>query len=242
MLFRHLVAATGLALIATAPAAAGELRQNPRAVLELFTSQGCSSCPKADAMLMTMSQDQGIIALAYHIDYWDYIGWSDTFGAEANSDRQREYASAWGQSRIFTPQLVVNGREGVVGSREGEVKDAVGKAGLDLPVELTPSGDMLEINVPANVALGEAVIWLVSYLDRAEVEIQSGENKGKTLSYTQIVTGRQALGMWEPATGAHLKLPLAEVLVGPANGAVIMVQQERAGLPGHILGAASYLR
>jgi hypothetical protein len=86
------------------------------------------------------------------------------------------------------------------------------------------------------------VVWLVTYLDRDDVEIARGENEGKTIGYTQIVTDRQVVGMWEPGSGTHLKLPLSEVLAEPANGAVILVQQERAGLPGRILGAASFLR
>jgi len=223
-------------------ATAGELRQNPKAVLELFTSQGCSSCPKADALLTELSAKPEIIALAYHVDYWDYIGWPDTFGAEAHSNLQRDYAASWGSSRIFTPQLIVNGRKGVVASRKGEVSNAVEAATLQLPVVLKADGDMLKIDIPADPSLGEAVVWLVSYLDSADVRIDRGENEGKTIAYTHIVTGRQILGMWEPETGAQLKLPMAEILDAPANGAVIMVQQDKAGLPGPILGAASFLR
>lgn len=224
-----------------APTLAGDIKQTPRAVLELFTSQGCSSCPEADALLLELDARDELIALAYHVDYWDYIGWPDTFGSEAYSDRQRDYAAAWGSSRIFTPQLIVNGREGLVGSRRAEVEAAIGKAVLDLPVELTQTDKgMLMVDIPPDPAItGEAVVWLVSFIDRAEVAIERGENTGKTIPYVQIVTGRQALGMWEPATGAALKLPLAELVTEPATGAAILVQQEADGLPGRILGAAS---
>jgi hypothetical protein len=242
MFFRLSLTAAGIALIFGLPAAAGEFKQSPKAVLELFTSQGCSSCPAADALLEELGKRPEVIALAYHIDYWDYIGWPDTFGAKANSDRQRDYATAWGSSRIFTPQLIVNGRDGVVASRKNEVEDVLGTAALELPVKLSASDDMLEIEIPAQPGLGEAVVWLVTYLDRADVEIARGENEGKTIGYTQIVTDRQVVGMWEPGSGTHLKLPLSEVLAEPANGAVILVQQERAGLPGRIIGAASFLR
>jgi hypothetical protein len=242
MFLRLSLTAAGIALLFGLPAAGGELKQGPKAVLELFTSQGCSSCPAADALLKELGERPEVIALAYHIDYWDYIGWPDTFGAKANSDRQRDYATAWGSSRIFTPQLIVNGRDGVVASRKDEVEGMLDAAALELPVTLAANGDMLEIDIPAQAGLGEAVVWLVSYLDRADVQIARGENEGKTIGYTQIVTDRQALGMWEPGTGAHLKLPLSEVLADPANGAVILVQQERSGLPGRILGAASFLR
>jgi hypothetical protein len=193
-------------------------------------------------MLKEMAAKPDIIGLAYHVDYWDYIGWSDTFGSKEHSDLQRDYAAAWGSSRIFTPQLVVNGHKGVVASRRGDVGSAVDTAALKLPVNLKSSGDMLEIDIPADSGMGEAVVWLVTFLDKADVTIDRGENEGKTIAYTQIVTGRQVLGMWEPGSGAHLKLPLNEVLVAPANGAVVMVQQENAGLPGPILGAASFTR
>lgn len=241
MLIRPLLAVM-LTVAAFGPAMAGETRDKPKAVLELFTSQGCSSCPPADAMLEQMSKNPDYIALAYHVDYWDYIGWPDTYGTKANSDRQRDYAASWGSSRIFTPQMVVNGIKGVVASRKSDVESAIDSGSLHLPVGLSSTDDMLEVAIAGDDSMEPAVVWLVSFIDRADVEITRGENEGKTVAYTQIVTGRQALGMWEPASGAHFKLPLAEVLPEPANGAVIMVQQERNGLPGRILGASSYTR
>jgi hypothetical protein len=244
MLFRPILSSALISLALTgavvSPSLAGEMRQSPKAVLELFTSQGCSSCPAADALLEQLSKSPNIISLAYHVDYWDYIGWPDTFGAKANSDRQRDYATSWGSSRIFTPQLVVNGTKGVVASRKAEVESAVANVALELPVTLSTANDMLEISIDGNDEAGVAMVWLVTFIDRAEVDIERGENQGKTIAYTNIVTGRQVVGMWEPGTGAHLKLPLSEVLTETSNGAVIMVQQERDGLPGRILGAASF--
>lgn len=242
MFFRGFLTATVLALAILSPAAAGETRGQPKAVLELFTSQGCSSCPKADALLEQMSQSPDYIALAYHVDYWDYIGWPDTFGAKANSDLQRDYAESWGSSRIFTPQLVVNGVKGVVASRKNEVSGAVDSSGLQLPIGLSADEEMLDVSIAGDDDMEQAVVWLITFIDRAEVDIERGENKGKRIAYTQIVTGRQAVGMWDPNTGAHFKLPLSEVLTDTSNGAVIMVQQDRNGLPGRILGAASFTR
>jgi len=242
MNFRPFPAALALALVLASPAGAGELRQRPTAVLELFTSQGCSSCPAADALLTELGGRDEIIALAYHVDYWDYVGWPDTFGAKAHSDHQRNYAASWGSSRIFTPQLVVNGTEAVVGSRRQEVDIAVQNASLSVPVALSEVGGMLKVSIGPRPGLRAAVVWLITYIERADVDIERGENRGKRLAYTQIVTGRQVLGMWEPATGATLTLPLAEVLDDGATGAAILVQEERRGLPGRILGAASYQR
>ncbi len=243
MLFRSLLPALLMPLVLAAPVFAGELRQGPKAVIELFTSQGCSSCPEADALLDELSQRQDIVALAYHVDYWDYIGWADTFGAEANSDRQRDYAQAWGKSRIFTPQLVINGKGGVVATRQNDVRSALDIAVLPLSVSLSEGdGEMLEVSVPGKAGFGDAVVWLITFLDRADVAIERGENEGKTIRYSQIVTGRQVLGMWEAGSGVHMKLPLSEVLDGKSNGAAILIQEERKGLPGPILGAASFVR
>ena len=232
-----------LSLALASPALAGEFKIAPKAVLELFTSQGCSSCPKADALFEQMGKRPDIVTLAYHVDYWDYIGWRDTFGTQANSDRQRDYAEAWGSSRIFTPQMVVNGEDGVVGSKADKVNGALATAALPLTVSLTEQqGNLVDISVPANASLPGATIWLVTFLDHANVAIERGENEGKEVAYSQIVTGRQVLGMWDPKAGAQLTLPIDEVLTGQSNGAVILVQQEKAGLPGPILGAASFTR
>ena len=243
MTTRHLLGtATSLAILfaLAMPVVAEEgTRAHPRAVVELFTSQGCAQCPPADALLTSLADDQDVIALAYHVNYWDYIGWADTFGDEENADRQRAYAKSWGSSRIYTPQMVVNGSTGVIGSRRNEVHGAIDNARLDLPVEMVVTDTMLKINIPPMPDMDDAVIWLVTYLDRADVAIERGENAGKTMAYTQVVTDRQVLGMWEASTGAHLKLPLDEVMAGDTDGVAVLVQQEREGLPGLIIGAAA---
>jgi hypothetical protein len=243
MLSRSILCGVSLSLALISTALAGEIKLAPKAVLELFTSQGCKSCPKADAMLDEMGKRPDVVALAYHVDYWDYIGWEDTFGAKENSDRQRDYAESWGSSRIFTPQLVVNGKGGLVGSKRDAVNGALGSASLPLDVKLSEApDDMLQVSVPAKAGEPDAMIWLVTFLDRADVTIERGENEGKQVAYTQIVTGRQVLGMWKAGAGAELTLPLAEVLTGRSNGAAILIQQDRDGLPGPIVGAASFTR
>ncbi len=229
-------------LMSLAAPASAETRMRPKAVVELFTSQGCSSCPPADALLTSLAGEDDVVALAYHVDYWDYVGWKDTFGAEDYSDRQRAYAQSWGSSRIFTPQMVVNGTKGVVGSRRGEVHGAIERASLPLMIDVTHDDDMLKISIPADQALQDAVIWLVTYIDRADVAIGHGNNAGKTMAYTQIVTGRQVAGVWEHASGASIKLPIPEVLADDSTGLAVIVQQEHNGLPGPILGAAAFER
>jgi hypothetical protein len=222
------------------PTSAESTRMRPKAVVELFTSQGCAQCPPADALLTGLAEEGDVVALAYHVDYWDYVGWEDTFGSPEFSDRQRAYAKSWGSSRIYTPQMVVNGAKGVVGSRRGEVHGALDGAVLPLAVEIARDGDALEVSIPPNTSLDDAVVWMVTYLDRADVAIDKGENAGKAMVYTQVVTDRQVLGMWEGATGASLKLPLPEILSDGSTGIAVIVQQEKGGLPGPILGAATY--
>ncbi|MDV3252310.1 DUF1223 domain-containing protein [Devosia sp. BK] len=233
-----------LALVAhvvfSSSAMAETLHITPKAVVELFTSQGCSSCPPADAMLTALADRDDVVALAYHVDYWDYVGWKDTFAQEAFSDRQRAYAKSWGSSRIYTPQMVVNGAKAVVGSRRHDVQQAVERASLPLAVDLTLSGDMLKVAVPPKADLSDAVVWLVTFKNRADVKIETGDNAGKSMVYTQVVTGRQVLGMWESESGAELKIPLGEVLGDANTGIAIVVQQERGGMPGSILAAAAY--
>lgn len=224
------------------PVSAESVHARPKAVVELFTSQGCSSCPSADALLTGLAQKGDVIALAYHVDYWDYVGWKDTFAHSEFSDRQRAYAESWGSSRIYTPQMVVNGQQGVVGSRRNEVHRALDGASLPLQVDVSRHNNMLKVVIPPDSNLADAVVWLVTYLDRSEIAIDKGENAGKTMVYTQVVTGRQALGMWESASGASLKLPIPEVLSDTSTGIAVIVQQEQDGLPGPILGAAAFER
>ena len=226
-------------LAAATGASAGQLHLNPTAVVELFTSQGCPSSPPADALFGELQGREDIVTLAYHVDYWDYIGWPDSFGAKENSDRQRAYAESWGSSRVFTPQLIVNGTESVVGSNRDEVTAAIDRGVLPLPVSLSvTSKNMLKIKIDPQAGLPDAYIWLVTYVDRANVTIESGDNAGETIAYTQIVTGRQLLGMWEAAAGVVLKMPMDEVLTPPNTGVAVLVQQENDGLPGPMLGAA----
>jgi hypothetical protein len=237
-----LLAALLMATVA-APAAASEVKANPKAVLELFTSQGCSSCPPADALLTNIANRPDIIGLAYHVDYWDYIGWADTFGAKANTERQQAYAKAWNSNNIYTPQLVVNGAHDVVGSHQTDIEGAIQESALSIPVALKVDEDgMLDVSVDGKPGEHQSGVWLVTFIDKAQVNVERGENAGHTLAYSQVVTGRHILGMWDPTTGAHLKLPLDEVLTGQSDGAVILVQGERNGLPGPIKGAALFLK
>lgn len=226
-----------------APVGAIEIRSQAETVLELFTSQGCSRCPDADRLLAEFAAGEDVVALGYHIDYWDYIGWSDTFALAENTELQKAYAQSWGKARIYTPQLVVNGQTAVVGSDRAEAERAIGAASMPLPVSLRADGlDAVVLNAPADADLPPAIVWLVTYRDAAGVVIERGENSGQSLTYTHIVTGRQAIGMWDPARGADIAIPLDEVLGTNADGAAVIVQERNGQWPGRILGASAFSR
>lgn len=231
-----LVALLGLS---TAPAGALEIREKAEAVLELFTSQGCSRCPDADRLLSELAESDEVIALAYHIDYWDYIGWQDTFADPSYTQLQRAYAQSWGKERIYTPQLVVNGTNAVVGSDAGQAGAAIAAASAALDIEITADGeDAVTLAAAADPRLAPAVVWVVTYRDTADVVVERGENSGRVLSYTHIVTGRQAIGMWDPHKGAEITIPVAEILGSHSDGAAVIVQEKNGNLPGPILAAA----
>ena len=240
MIFKTLILSAAISLATLSSPGAEEFRSAPTAVIELFTSQGCSSCPAADALLSELSDRDDIVALAYHVDYWDYIGWQDTFGRPENSDYQRAYAAARGVKRIYTPQLIINGALDIVGSRRQPIETALDTASLPLPVNLIYADNMLGVEIAGNINLDEAKLWLVSFKKAARVKIERGENRARTLDYSHIVTDRRVLGMWEPGRGASFKLPLSDVFSDSSDGAAIIVQTDINGMPGPILGAASF--
>ena len=170
-------------------------------VVELYTSQGCSSCPPADAFLHELAARDDVIALALHVDYWDYIGWKDIFASPEHTKRQRGYARANGRKMIYTPQMIINGREHVVGNRPRDVVDLIKKHKSSAPyVDVTAEreGGKLRIHATAPKPLKDRlVVRLVRYIPESTVAIKRGENAGRTLSYANIVTEMRELGDWD---------------------------------------------
>jgi len=234
-----LAAALAASLLAAPASLAGEMKLRPVAVVELFTSQGCSSCPPADVLLGELAQRPDVITLGYHVDYWDYIGWTDTFGSERYSDLQRAYARNFGSSRVYTPQMVINGEVEVIGSRREEVLAAIAAVGMELQIDLVRDEQYLNIQIGGAGGEEDAVVWLISFITSAAVDVARGENGGRQLAYSHIVTGRQVLGMYDGDNGAEMRVPLMDVLIGDADGVVVLVQREDGRLPGKVLGAAS---
>ena len=220
-----LVAGPGLPQDAQAQAQGAEA--GSPVLVELFTSQGCSSCPAADALLAKLAGRDDVIALALHVDYWDYIGWKDKFASPVYTARQKGYAASSGSSRIYTPQMIVNGTYDVVGNRAMDVADIIQRAAGDAtPVRLraSRSGDTVSIHVETTRPVGASDIHLVSYTPSQTVDIQRGENAGRKLTYTHIVSDWAVIGHW-PGQGAYDTTAKA-----PAGmPVVVLVQGERYG-------------
>lgn len=211
--------------------------QAPRAVIELFTSQGCSSCPPADAMVFALAQDDDVIALTLHVDYWDYLGWHDTLARPAFSDRQRDYAQSRGDRGVFTPQMVVNGQEACIGSDEQALSASLSKATreharLPVPIRVTRDETDLTIALEGDYP-GGADLYLVMVEPQISVTIERGENKGREAHYANVVRGISHVAPWDGEAGT-----IVTGMSAPGDGFVVMLQQAQDGRAGRIIGAA----
>jgi hypothetical protein len=215
----------------------------PQAVVELFTSQGCSSCKAADAYLEELVGRPDVLALSFHVDYWDYLGWPDTLAQPENTARQRDYAESLGTRRIYTPQIVVNGMVDAVGSDRQAVETAIAKAALRVPVSLSREHGTLVIVVGARPLPGSrpTTIRLVLFASKAEVQITRGENAGSTIVYRNVVRAIRPIGMWDGAT-VKITLPENELMGDGIDGCAVIVQEDVGAGPGAILGAAQLKR
>lgn len=227
---RHYVSAVcGLWLAAVVP-----VQAEPVVVVELFTSQGCSACPPADEFVAMLASDPRILPLALHVDYWDYIGWADKFAHPKFTDRQRAYARAAGSRTIYTPQLIIGGQDRIEGFAPEETADRLRThlaEGSPVRLSVTRQGDRLVIHAEADPPLTEPVrVQLVRYKPAETVTIERGENAGRTITYTNIVTSWEGLADW----GGQEPLELSADFAGQEPGAVIV---QGAG-PATILAAA----
>ena len=187
-----------------------------KGVIELFTSQGCSDCPPADRTLASYADRGGYIALAWHVDYWDYLGWKDTFSSKSATNRQQAYNSKIGAG-VFTPQFVTNGQHNGLS----------GGGGLPIAVNVKNNGGSLSVS--AGAGSGSATFYLVTYTNSATVQVQRGENAGKNITYRHPVSGLRSIGQWNgnPVT--------VNVPHGGRDCAVLL----QRGSNGPIIGAAS---
>jgi hypothetical protein len=229
--------AASLLTASCALAAAGQ----PRAFLELFTSQGCSSCPAADKLLGELANDSSLVAISLPIDYWDYLGWKDTLASPGHSARQRAYARMRGDRQVYTPQVVVNGSTHVLGSDRTAIERAITQtdrnpAIMSVPVLLSVGGGDLNVKIPASNEHAAGEVWLCPLARSVAVEIGRGENSGRTITYHNVVRHWLKLGDW---TGTDLSwsVPVSEIVADKSDAAVVIVQQGTREKPGPILGA-----
>ncbi|MCW5696268.1 MAG: DUF1223 domain-containing protein [Bauldia sp.] len=235
-----LVASAAAFALAATPSRAG-------IVLELFTSQGCPGCPAADALLADYVGAEGIVTLTYPVDYWDYLGWKDTLATRDNTLRQWAYAAARGANQVYTPQIVVDGTDHMIGSEQGEIAEAIAQATamgrLDVPVAIAMEGASLRITVGAagfGVA-SRATIWIALFDETETVAITGGDNAGQTVTYHNVVRAIERAGIWR-GNAMTFELPTRIVADAGADGVAVLLQQE---IPteylGPILGAASFV-
>jgi hypothetical protein len=207
MLTRILIAALfWLSLVVSATA------EDRPVVVELFTSQGCSACPPADAFLAELGARDDVIALALHVDYWDYIGWTDVFADPVHTARQQGYARTGGWRMIYTPQMVVNGRAVAVGSKRSEVQailDRERQRPARVALRLTQHGDMLAVEMrPLGAPVGPADIHVVRYRAAETVKILRGENAGRTMAYSNVVDEWDLAARWNGSEAFRTDVPL----------------------------------
>ena len=232
------LASATVALFGGQPASAGE-----PAVVEMFTSQSCYSCPAAEALLGEWADRPSVIALEYHVDYWNDLTygaagrWHDPFSSHANTERQRDYNLAIRQRReVYTPQAVVDGRAEAVGSSRADVERLMRSKPGDRPAGVTvairrPDADSIVVNLQGAAAPAE--VWLVRFDRRHVTVVPAGENKGKTLVNRNVVTEVRRLGTWN---GQAQELGATAVALADNQGCAVLVQSAKLG---PILGAAA---
>ncbi len=216
-----------------ASAAAGE---RPLTVVELFTSQGCSSCPPADQFLTELAARDDVLALGFHVDYWDYVGWHDTLAKPDFGKRQKHYAKRFHHNSVYTPQIVVNGMRETPGSDRTAVLALLGDAAADERVAVSliaAEGDTLRVSASAAVISPAADLWLVNFEGGRVVDIGKGENQGRRILYSNVVCGAWKVGTW---TGSAVDVTVRPSDLPGDKGAFWAAILQEPGY-GRILGA-----
>jgi hypothetical protein len=222
--------------LVTASAAAQTVVKSPP-VLELFTSQGCSSCPAADALFKGYAVRRDIVALSMPVDYWDYLGWKDTLSSPKFSRRQRDYAKLRGDGQVYTPQVVINGRAHVVGSSKAEIEAALkAGAGDASPIGMTAAlkDGVIMIDVSAAGAnSSDMTVWLAVVQPEIQVEVRAGENRGRKLTYFNVVREIVSAGSLNGAS-TTIRHKMSTLSSNASDRIAVLVQK---GMGGAIVAA-----
>jgi hypothetical protein len=218
---------------------------DPRAVVELFTSQGCSSCPAADKILGELSKDPSIVALSLPIDYWDYLGWKDTLADNRFTARQKAYSQMRGDRDVYTPQVIVNGSAHVIGSDRAAIEGAMHETRknddvMSVPVSMSVSGKQLNVSVasasPKHPA-DHGEVWICAISKAVPISIGRGENRGREVTYYNVVRNWLKVGDWTGKAGTWT-VPMENIAREGVDAAVVYVQDGNRDKPGLMLGAA----
>jgi len=209
-------------------------------IVELFTSQGCSSCPPADAYFKSLKDQPDVLALSYHVDYWDYLGWRDTLGSPECSQRQYDYAKSRGDKNVYTPQTIINGGNHFVGSQRARVSSGIDAARSEtetdwVNMEMTHTKTEVSIIIPEGKPTREATLWLMAFTPHVSTEIKKGENAGSTVDYFNVVRKMVPAGMWHGET-TKILLPKGSVVPESCKGWVALLQE---GTVGRVIGAVT---
>jgi hypothetical protein len=206
------------------------------AVVELYTSQGCSSCPPADALLGELSQMPNVLALAFHVDYWDSIGWRDHFALPTAVRRQQQYVETLGLSSAFTPQVVVGGGSSFVGSDKRRILEAIAEPLNTIPISVEVVRGVLTVSVPERQDRERYDVNLIAYLPQADTNVERGENSGRTLREFNIVRQFRSLGVWNGRESVF-RAPV-DSFPADATRVAVLLQRDQQG---PIVGSATAL-
>ncbi len=200
-------------------------------LVELFTSQGCSSCPPADRLAAELKSQPGVTVVSFNVDYWDYLGWRDTLAKPEYTQRQMDYAHARGDNDVYTPQMVINGEAHAVGSNQAVVERAIASAqrkASNLPLQLSATDKELIVDLAKGEAGGEVTLWLMAIAPSVTVKIERGENTGQSITYHNVVRKLVPAGMWD-GSAATLKLPRKAIMTPDCTSCTAVLQQGKVG-------------
>jgi hypothetical protein len=232
-----------LVVVCSSTVVCASARAQTRGVVELFTSQGCSSCPPADKLLGELAGDPSLVAISVPIDYWDYLGWRDTLADPRNTARQKGYAHVRGDGQVYTPQAVVNGSIHALGSDKAAIEHAIDKTRGNgavswLPVSLAFAEGRINLSLPqATDGPASAEAWLCGLMKTATIAIVRGENRGRTVTYHNIVRRWVKLGDWT-GRAKSWSVPMQTLAGDGIDEAAVLLQSGTVERPRAILGAA----
>ena len=219
--------ATMLTVLLAFGSASGARADAVVVLVELFTSQGCSSCPPADANLAALADREDVLALSLHVDYWDYLGWRDTFGQKAHTERQVAYRDLMGARVVYTPQIIVHGTQDVAGHRAKAIDAAIAEArtGTETArLAIVTEGGMLKAVIQPADEPERCTLWIAAYDRSRTVRIARGENAGREITYHNVVRELMTVGAWD---GSAQKLALPQPASG--QGVAVWLQDDRTG-------------